>query len=280
MPLLLSPPKQLSHGTIARNASQSANPGLWDGLVSAYVPSLGNTGLTLYDVSGNRFNGTLTNMVFSSAFSGWENDYIVYDAGNDFVDIPSHYSFASGESFSISVRLRVRNAASGYAVALGGATTNVGVHISVRNATEWRFGLWGGTALDTTADYALEQWRTLTGTFDGTSLRLYIQGKLVAGPTAATFLGNSTAFLGKLNNGSSVFNGSISTVLIHNRALNLNDIQAFHQDHQAPFRRRDLVIPYATPAAAATGRIMGSIAGAGGLAGPSGLAGTGGGIAG
>jgi hypothetical protein len=34
----------------AKNASQSAHPNLWDGLVGAWMPSLGVTGETLRDV--------------------------------------------------------------------------------------------------------------------------------------------------------------------------------------------------------------------------------------
>ena len=45
----------------ARSAAESSVPHLWDGLKGLWMPTLGRTGLTLRDVSGNRNHGTLTN---------------------------------------------------------------------------------------------------------------------------------------------------------------------------------------------------------------------------
>lgn len=44
----------------ARGAGESAHPGLWKGLVGAWCPNLGNTGLRLYDMSGHENHGTLS----------------------------------------------------------------------------------------------------------------------------------------------------------------------------------------------------------------------------
>lgn len=49
-------------GGFARNAAESANPGLWTGLVGLWSPSLGPTGLTLFDWGGRKKDGTLTLM--------------------------------------------------------------------------------------------------------------------------------------------------------------------------------------------------------------------------
>jgi len=46
----------------ARSQAEAANPGLWTGLIGAWHPPLGPTGLTLFDVSGRGIDGTLTNM--------------------------------------------------------------------------------------------------------------------------------------------------------------------------------------------------------------------------
>jgi len=114
-------------------------------------------------------------------------------------------------------------------------------------------------------------------------MEIFLNGELFAtwafGPQNALDWG-ANILLGNRAGSGVTFDGSISNFSIWNRRLAINEIQTLNRDPLAPFRRRDLVIPYATPAAAATGRSMGSLAGAGGLAGPSGLAGTGGGIAG
>jgi len=44
----------LTYGTIARNASQAKYPSLWKGLVGAWYPMLGRTGLSIPDLSGCR----------------------------------------------------------------------------------------------------------------------------------------------------------------------------------------------------------------------------------
>ena len=58
----------------ARNAAQSEYPELWRGLVGLWSPSLGPTGLTLYDWSGNKNRGALTNMDAST-------DWVVGEKG-------------------------------------------------------------------------------------------------------------------------------------------------------------------------------------------------------
>ena len=67
----------------AKNASQSAHPNLWDGLVGAWMPSLGVTGETLRDVSGNGNHGTLTNMDAASDWVGTSKGLALdYTGGN------------------------------------------------------------------------------------------------------------------------------------------------------------------------------------------------------
>jgi len=62
----------------ARSAGESAAPNLWKGLRAAWVPALGPTGGTLFDVSGNKNSGVLTDM---DPATDWitENDNHVLD---------------------------------------------------------------------------------------------------------------------------------------------------------------------------------------------------------
>ncbi len=64
MPLIEQPALWLPSWAqgFARSQSEAANPGLWNGLVGNWQPTLGPTGLTLFDVSGRGNDGTLTNM--------------------------------------------------------------------------------------------------------------------------------------------------------------------------------------------------------------------------
>lgn len=56
LPLILIHPCY-SQG-FARSAGESANPGLWRGLVGAWIPGLGHSGDTLFDWSGQGHHGT------------------------------------------------------------------------------------------------------------------------------------------------------------------------------------------------------------------------------
>jgi len=63
----------------ARSAAESAYPNLWNGLVGAWIPPLGPTGLTVRDVSGWGNQGTLTDMDPATAWAktekGWALDF-------------------------------------------------------------------------------------------------------------------------------------------------------------------------------------------------------------
>jgi hypothetical protein len=52
----------------ARSQGESANPGLWRGLVAAWVPLLGHTGGAAFDLGPEGFHGSLTSLPLSSSW--------------------------------------------------------------------------------------------------------------------------------------------------------------------------------------------------------------------
>jgi predicted GH43/DUF377 family glycosyl hydrolase len=89
------------------------------------------------------------------------------------------------------------------------------------------YGLAGHSAVSfSVPDSALNSWSHLVGTWDGSNLRIYLNGILKAGPLSAT--GTMTASTNPLRIGSGVgtswFNGSIDDVRIYNRALSSDEI--------------------------------------------------------
>jgi len=85
----------------ARSSAESANPGLWDGLVGAWVPALGVSSGTLYDISGHGGDGTLTNLTLANAWVIQDGEYVLdYAGANDYVDLPSH-TFTSSDHWSL-----------------------------------------------------------------------------------------------------------------------------------------------------------------------------------
>ncbi|PCH97183.1 MAG: hypothetical protein COB85_02875 [Bacteroidetes bacterium] len=91
--------------------------------------------------------------------------------------------------------------------------------------TAWSFGVSNGTSgslvySDEVTGVILNQWVFLVGTYDGTYVNLYVNGKLVRKEAQTGSIGYSTMALtiGTAVSGQN-FNGKIDDVLIYNRAL-------------------------------------------------------------
>jgi len=68
----------------AKSASESANPGLWDGLRGAWYPQMGESGSTLMDLSGGKMNASRIGQIDwlqSNEDGGLTCDYFGRDAG-------------------------------------------------------------------------------------------------------------------------------------------------------------------------------------------------------
>jgi hypothetical protein len=88
----------------------------------------------------------------------------------------------------------------------------------------------GGSYLEiTTPAPAINSWHQYTGTWDGVSMRLYIDGVLKVGPTtnsgssvrdngSSIYIGASSGFSGRM------FNGQVDSAEIYGRALSATEI--------------------------------------------------------
>ncbi len=75
----------------------------------------------------------------------------------------------------------------------------------------------------------VNKWYGITGTYDGSTFNIYINGalngQLVTSP-ANTFSNNGQLYIGRGTDGS--FNGKISNVQIYNISLSANEVQALY----------------------------------------------------
>lgn len=255
--VVLKKPKPSFSTGYARNASESANPNLWKGLVGAWMPSFGVTGDTLRDVSGNGNDGALTNM----QPNGWEStkngSSLQFDAFNDYVDInPDHANSAIGNQVSIEALVFPRQT-NAYRV-IGGGQDNTGTRYSCSfnvGALTNQFGFdleaaSGQVRLFTSASNYLNKWAHLFGTYDGNTARLYLNGRYKAGSSATS--GNVVDFdgivLGRDINLSAgrVFYGSMSLFRIYNRALSPTEIKQLYLNPAAPFERKQQTVGLST----------------------------------
>jgi hypothetical protein len=94
---------------------ESAYPELWDGVVGAWCPSLGPTGLRLHDHSRRSNWGTMTNMDPPTDWVLSDGQYALdFDGVNDYVSIENRQAFLSGAQLTASAWVK-RNTASVYA---------------------------------------------------------------------------------------------------------------------------------------------------------------------
>lgn len=241
----------------ARSAGESANPQLWDKLIGAWYPAMGQTGDTLIDLTGRGQDGAIHSNVSWKFEQGAVLDFPGTDNNLAPVDIPLiEYPDMVGQ-FTLTARgasdavsydtwLGITDSSSGFNQAqIGGNSTYYqAIHRNgaILNAV--------GTAM------AAGEWRTITGTFDGIggSVNFFEDGAFQS--TATGFVTDFTpdrCWIGALGDSTpaSYHNGRIAMALIHNRLLSADEIKLLALDPLAPFRQRKS-IPFRFEAAADT----------------------------
>jgi hypothetical protein len=209
------------------------------GLVAAYGFDEG-TGTTLADQTGTGHTGTIAGAAWTA--QGKFGSALTFDGVNDWVTVndANDLDFTTGMTVEAWVfptasgggswrNVVIKERAGGEAYNLyANADTNAPVVYVVRAAAP-------DQALDArgTGSLALNTWTHLAATYDGTTLRLYVNGTQVGSRAVANPLLTSTGVL--RFGGNSVwgefFAGRIDEVRLYNRALSATEIQA---DMNAP----------------------------------------------
>ena len=195
--------------------------GLVLALDAANPKSYTGSGTTWTDLILNSNNGTLTNGPTYSSTSGGS---IVFDGTNDNVSIGTNgFSFGSSPG-TLSAWAKTRDRTStGTIVSYGNSTTNQARFLGV-GQNNFYFSGYGSSI--TASGVSDDTWFNLVGVYDGTNASMYVNGALVAGPTARSW--NTTASnagIGKNVNNSEYWKGDVAQVQIYNRALSAAEIQ-------------------------------------------------------
>src|SRR4029077_10889754 len=128
----------------------------------------------------------------------------------------------------------VKPTTDGNVVLMWGGTSNNGPHMVLPGNNSWRVGFWGGadatgTGVDTTA------FHHIVGTFDGSSLRLYKDGSLLARPTAASPAASSSPGITIVSlAGFFCWNGEIDEVRISSVTRSADWITAEYNNQNSP----------------------------------------------
>ena len=198
------------------------------GLVAAYGFDEGS-GTTVTDASGNGNNGTITNATWST--SGKYGKALQFNGTSALVTIPDAASLHLTTGLTLEAWVNPSTVNANWRDVIYKGNDNYYLSATSTNASSPDAGLIaGGTYADAFGTSALptNTWSFLTETYDGSTVRLYVNGTQVAS-TAHT--GNIATSTNPLQiGGDSIygqyFAGLIDNVRVYNTALSAAQIQA------------------------------------------------------
>ena len=175
-------PFYLFYGDPSITTDQSDPLNTWDSNFKA-VYHLGNgTTLTATDSTGGN-NGTLFNGPTATAGKINGAAHFVHSSSQ------AHSVWLIRATFLLQRHGQWRHGSSPQltemSFSLWGGTSNNGPHMILPGNNTWRVGFWGGADVDGTG-VDTSAFHHIVGTFDGSNLRLYKDGSLIAGPVAAS----------------------------------------------------------------------------------------------
>lgn len=206
------------------------------------------TGTTAHDSSGYGNNGIFYGETFNDGTSysgstptdlhtasGYFGKALNFDGSNDYVNCGNDSSLNINGPFSISAWVYV-NVSSSYKTIvrkIGSSTTDTNYALDLNGTNGVRFFVYNtsGSVKGITVGTSLvpfNSWTFISGTYDGSTFRIYING--IQETTTFTWSGTMNNTVGNLRIGSSLsanyFNGTIDEVRIWNRSLNSTEINA------------------------------------------------------
>jgi hypothetical protein len=206
-------------------------PQLWRGCVGAYSPHVQGYGSFLADWSLNKGQGTLNDLELDD----WERNQgilsIGFDGNPENVSIPVPSGFGGiGTTWSIVGWVFGHNGASDTIVGLGSSTaSNPFIVLDTERASARDDARNEQLSVNYQANPVNSKWNMYAATFDGQTLRYYVNGGLRGSDTATTF---STLTVNHANIGcldrrgtlESFIDLPVGTVLLYDRAISFGEI--------------------------------------------------------
>ena len=150
-----------------------------------------------------------------------------FDGSNDLIDLPATYG---SDNISISTWVNyVDDGATGNIFDTRDAVSD-GYVLQVNSSNQVAFKVNGTTNTYTGATFA-NQWVHIVGTYNGTQIKIYINGELVNTSNLTSTVSTTTnAKIGRRNyNTAEPFQGSISSVAVYNVTKSAEEIYAIYQ---------------------------------------------------
>lgn len=201
-----------------------------DDPVTAFT--LGESSGNVTDSIGSRTGTVNGNPTYGNigAIPGLTGTCMDFDGTGDYINIA--YSATDNPSvFTYEAWARVDGGAGGdrIIVSTSPAALTSGLSMYATSGNVWAFRCYdaGGVSADVTSGVSatLNQWFHLAGTYDGTTLRFYVDGRLV-GISTDTFVANTTQAMriGAWHDATLRMFGNIQHVRVYNRALDPDTI--------------------------------------------------------
>jgi hypothetical protein len=221
-------------GRYASRRGEARYPGLWDGRVAAWCPSVtGPTGTRLYDLQFGRYQGTLTNMDPPTDWVRTTGPYALDIFDTQYVDLGTLNGLAfsgpfamscwvrnmtsSGVDFSPFGKLQEITGYPGVAIVIGAATNAVATAYW-NNATR---------ATGTTIVTQRADWTQIGIGWTGTQAQVIVNGRVeaTASVTTAPSAGGSVASIGRYARsvGDRCMRGQIDDCAMWTRALSAGE---------------------------------------------------------
>jgi len=168
--------------------------------------------------------------LFGSAVSATGNDFAMsFSKGGDFLDFGRTFQATGNSPRTIEVWARV-NAFNDGGLFQAGSSGSTGQDFSLRTtgtANLFRAQTWGTTDYDVTLNGNAGQWHHYAMSYDGSTVKVYYDGKLAGTKAAALNTGNNNVWLGRWT--GSYFKGELNNFRYWNKALNDSVINSWHR---------------------------------------------------
>jgi len=191
------------------------------------------SGTVWYDLTGNKYNGTL---VGGPTFSDTNGGSLVFNGTNN-IDLPSLGTFSRTSTLSIETWVYpTSNPSTQRSIVTQYSNSNIfdcGIS-SDSNRYFYAYVSRGNQAADIVYDttpYSINNWYSITGIYDGSFVSLYVNGiykaRTAYSAALTSVVGNQVWYIGKLRQVSTNYyywNGNISNTRIYNRTLSPQEI--------------------------------------------------------
>lgn len=195
-----------------------------------------NTTSILKDKSNKGNDGVLTNFDNTTS-SGYNDDTLEFDGVNDYVDIGlANYDFNNSISYVIYVK--INTSASYYSVF--GNWEGAGGGLEIKKEVFYHVEYDGSKYYRVSANYEINKYNTVIGTYDGSSLKIYLNGELADSTSqSALKISPVDVFIGAnpqaSGNHSSFAHMSVKEAMLYDRALTSDEVKALSTGFQRKY---------------------------------------------